>query len=107
MLTRIKCPLCEKEFELNKALNSDSREQILATVKEEHQRHLEEARQKAIEETKHKIDEDNRKKMEEVRKQAFDEAVKTVSDNYSTDFQFMKKQLEEKENKVMNSARRN
>src|SRR3954447_4264128 len=100
MLTRIKCPLCQEEFELNEALDSDLRQQILATIKEEHQKHIDEARQQAIEETKLKIDEDNKKRLEEVRKQAFEEAAKTVDDKYSTDFQFMKKQLEEKENKV-------
>jgi hypothetical protein len=100
MLTKIQCPLCKGEFELNKALDHDLREQILGSVKEEHQKHLEEARQKAVEETKQQIDEENKKKLEDVRKQAFDDAVKSVDNKYSTDMTFMKKQLEEKDEKV-------
>jgi hypothetical protein len=100
MLTKIKCPLCEKEFELNKALDSDLREQILGSVKEEHEKHLAEIRNKAIEETTRKIDEEHRKKLEEARQQAFDEAVKSVTDKYSADLKLMQTQLEEKEEKV-------
>jgi hypothetical protein len=100
MLTKIKCPLCHEKFELNEALDSDLREQILGLVKEEHQKHLEDTRKKAIEETKQQIDEEHKKKLEEVRKQAFDDAVKSVDNKYSTDMSFMKKQLEEKDEKV-------
>jgi hypothetical protein len=100
MLTKLKCPLCEKEFELNEALDSDLRGQILATVEEEHQRHIEEVRSKAIEETRQLADEKQKKDLEEVRKQAFEQAKKAVDDKYSTDLEFMKKQLEEKDKKV-------
>jgi hypothetical protein len=62
MLTKIKCPLCNEKFELNEALDSDLREQILGSVKEEHQKHLDDTRKKAIEETKRQIDEENKKK---------------------------------------------
>ena len=100
MLTKIKCPLCNQKFELNEALDSDLREQILGSVKEEHQQHLEDTRKKAIEETKRQIDEENKKKLEEVRKQAFNEAEKSVTDKYSGDLKLMQTQLDEKDEKV-------
>jgi hypothetical protein len=100
MLTKIKCPLCDKEFELNKALDGDLRAQILASVNEEHQTHLEEARTKAIEETQQKADREYRERLETTRKRAIEEAVKSVSDKFSADLEFLKKQLEEKDKKV-------
>jgi hypothetical protein len=100
MITKITCPKCKNEFEPNEALDSELRAQILASVNEEHQKHVELERKKAIEEAKQKADEENKKKLEEARNQAFDEAKKSINDKYATDLEFLKKQLEEKDQKV-------
>lgn len=87
MITNITCPQCKSNFEINEALDSELREQILATVNEEHQKHIELERKKAIEETKQKIDGENKSQLEETRKQAFDEAKQSLDEKYTSDIQ--------------------
>ncbi|HYT44758.1 MAG TPA: hypothetical protein VEP90_20695, partial [Methylomirabilota bacterium] len=86
MLTKIKCRQCNNEIEISEALESNLREQILATVNQEHQKHIEEARKKAIEETLQKHNEEHTKKLEETRTQALDEAKKSLDEKYATEF---------------------
>jgi hypothetical protein len=100
MLTKVKCPLCKRHFELNEAVDSHLREEILSSANIDHQKQLEEVRNKAIEETQRKAEEENRKKLEETRKQAYDDAVKSVSDKNAIDVSFMQKQISEKDEKI-------
>lgn len=100
MVNTITCPQCNEEIKIDEALDHKLREQVLASLKDEHQKKIEETHKKATEEALAKAEEENKKKLKNVQLDAFEEAKKTLNEKYSNDMQFLKKQIEEKDNKV-------
>ncbi len=97
MLQQITCPQCKLKFEISEALERELRDQLTATLQEEHQKQTSVEVQKAVDESSRKSNEEHKKQLEDVRTQTLEDAKKIYGDKYSTDLHSMKRQLEERD----------
>jgi hypothetical protein len=100
MISIVTCPKCKNEFELNEALDKDLREQIEASLKEDHLKELNTARQLASEETRKLVIGEYNKKAEAIRTMAFEAAKKEATEENSAELELLRKQLQIKDEKV-------